>query len=92
MQAEVHSLNKRFANTKWEKYDSTEIGINKAFDIINNPKTGELYFCSNNGLTIYKDGKWTTLGKSRYKDLPSNRVYWCFQIAYSSDCCLVKDS
>ena len=65
-----------FNNSKWTKYDSTEIGINNAFDIINNPKTGEVYFCSNNGLTIYKDGKWMTLDRSKYKNLPSNRVYY----------------
>lgn len=65
-----------FDNVKWTKYDSAEIGINKAFDIVNNPKTGEVYFCSNNGLTISKEGKWTTIDKSKYKDLPSNRVYY----------------
>jgi len=63
-----------FDNTKWTKYDSAEIGIDGAYEIVNNPKTGEVFFCSDEGLTIYKDGKWTNINKSKLKDLPSNRV------------------
>lgn len=63
-----------FDNTKWTKYESTEIGIDGAYEIINNRKTNELFFCSDEGLTIFKDGKWTNLNKSKLKDLPSNRV------------------
>jgi hypothetical protein len=63
-----------FDNIKWTKYDSTEIGIDGAYEIVNNQKTGEVFFCSDEGLTIYKDGKWTNLNKSKLKALPSNRV------------------
>jgi len=63
-----------FDNTKWTKYDSTEIGIDGAYEIVNNQKTGEVFFCSDEGLTIYKNGKWTNLNKTKLKDLPSNRV------------------
>lgn len=63
-----------FDNVKWTKYDSTEIGIDGAYDIINNPTTGEVFFCSDEGLTTYKDGKWSNINKSKLKDLPSNRV------------------
>lgn len=63
-----------FDNVKWTKYDSTDIGIDGAYEIINNQKTGEVFFCSDEGLIIYKDGKWTNLNKSKLKDLPSNRV------------------
>jgi hypothetical protein len=63
-----------FDNTKWTKFDSTEIGIDGAYKIINNPNTGEVFFCSDEGLTIYKDGKWTNINQSKIKDLPSNRV------------------
>ncbi len=63
-----------FDDTKWTKYDSTEIGINGAYNIINNPKTGEVFFCSDEGLTIYQDGKWSNINKSQIKELPSNRV------------------
>jgi hypothetical protein len=63
-----------FDNTKWTKYDSTEIGIDGAYEIVNNPKTSELFFCSDEGLTIYKEGKWTNLNKSKLQDLPSNRI------------------
>lgn len=63
-----------FDNSKWKKYDSTEIGIDGAYEIVNNERTGEVFFCSDEGLTIYKDGKWTNLNNSKFKDLPSNRV------------------
>ncbi|MCD0488892.1 hypothetical protein LPB86_11680 [Pedobacter sp. MC2016-14] len=63
-----------FDNIKWTKCDSTEIGIDGAYEIVNNQKTGEVFFCSDEGLTIYKDGKWTNINKSKLKALPSNRV------------------
>lgn len=63
-----------YDNAKWTKYDSTEIGINGAYEIINNPMSGEVFFCSDEGLTIYKDGKWANINQSKIKELPSNRV------------------
>ncbi len=63
-----------FDNAKWKKFDSTEIGIDGAYEIVNNERTGEVFFCSDEGLTIYKDGKWTNLNNSKFKNLPSNRV------------------
>jgi len=63
-----------FDNTKWTKYDSTTIGIDGAYEIINNPKTSEVFFCSDEGLTIYKEGKWSNINKDKVKDFPSNRV------------------
>lgn len=63
-----------FDNHKWKKYDAAEIGIDGAYRILNQPKTGELFFCSDEGLTILKDGKWSNLNSDKIKDLPSNRV------------------
>ncbi len=63
-----------YDNSKWTKYDSTEIGIDGAYEIINNPKTSEVFFCSDEGLTIYKEGKWTNINQTKFKELPSNRV------------------
>lgn len=63
-----------FDNTKWTKYDPKEIGIDGAYEIINNPKTNEVFFCSDEGLTIYKDGKWSNINKDKVKEFPSNRV------------------
>jgi hypothetical protein len=58
----------------WTKYDPKVIGINGAYSIINNLKTGEVFFCSDEGLTIYKGDKWSNLDQSKVKELPSNRV------------------
>lgn len=63
-----------FDDAKWIKYESTEIGIDGAYRIINNPGTGEVFFCSDDGLTILKDGHWSTINKRKIKGLPSNRV------------------
>lgn len=65
-----------YNDSKWTIYDSSEIGINGAYEIVNNPTSGEVFFCSDEGLTIYKNGKWTNINKNTFKELPSNRV--CF--------------
>lgn len=63
-----------FDNLKWTKYDPKEIGIDGAYEIVNNSKTSEVFFCSDEGLTIYKNGKWSNINKDKIKELPSNRV------------------
>ncbi|RYY69546.1 MAG: hypothetical protein EOO13_09200 [Chitinophagaceae bacterium] len=50
------------------------MGIDGAYHIINNPATGEVFFCSEEGLIINKSGKWTAINKSNFSNLPSNRV------------------
>lgn len=63
-----------YNNKEWKIYDPKEIGIDGAYEIVNNPKTSEVFFCSDEGLTIYKNGKWSNLNKTIIKELPSNRV------------------
>lgn len=63
-----------FDNSKWTKYDPKEIGIDGAYKIVNNSKTSEVFFCSDEGLTIYKKGKWSNINKEKVKEFPSNRV------------------
>lgn len=63
-----------YDDKKWVKYDPKEIGIDGAYKIINNPNTGEVFFCSDEGLTIYKDGQWSNINKNKVKEFPSNRV------------------
>ena len=63
-----------FDNSEWTKYDPKEIGIDGAYEIVNNSKTSEVFFCSDEGLTIYKNGKWSNINKDKVKELPSNRV------------------
>lgn len=60
---------------EWIRHDSTEIGFNGGgYDILNQPTTKEVFFCSDSGLTILKDGKWNTINMNTVKELPSNRV------------------
>jgi len=63
-----------FDNENWIKYDTTEIGIDKAYKIVNNPATGEVFFCSDKGLTILRNGIWSNINKQKIKELPSNTV------------------
>ncbi len=65
-----------YDNKKWTMYDPKEIGIDGAYNIINNSSTSEVFFCSDEGLTIYSMGKWDNINKEKIKELPSNRVYF----------------
>lgn len=58
----------------WTRHNPKIIGIDGAYEIINNPKTGELFFCADEGLIIFKDGKWSNLNQNKVKELPSNRI------------------
>lgn len=60
----------------WVKYDSIITGISKAYDVINNTKTNELFFCTNNGLTIFKDGKWSALNAKTLNDFPFRKIHY----------------
>lgn len=64
----VYSYN----DNKWTIYDPKI--IDGAYKIINNPKSGEIFFCTDKGIIINKDGNWSSLNKSNIKVLPSNRV------------------
>jgi ligand-binding sensor domain-containing protein len=63
-------------NSKWNNYDLKLIGIDGAYDIVNNEKTNEVYFCSDKGLTIFSNGIWKTINKETVPEFPSNRVYY----------------
>jgi len=63
-----------FDDKTWTKQDPKIIGIDGAYEIINNPESGEVFFCSDEGLTIFKNGKWSNLNKTKIKEFPSDRV------------------
>ncbi|QEK51003.1 hypothetical protein FYC62_04430 [Pedobacter aquae] len=63
-----------FNDGKWTKYEENEIGIKSGYKIINNPNTNEVFFTSDKGLTILKNGKWSLINQENTPGLPSNRV------------------
>lgn len=63
-----------YDDKSWIKHDPTIIGIDGAYEIINNPETGEVFFCADEGLIIYKNGNWSAINKGKVKEFPSNRV------------------
>lgn len=60
----------------WIQHDSIQTGLTGVFSIVNIPATGELFFCSEKGLTVYKNGEWNHINMASTKELPSDRV--CF--------------
>lgn len=63
-------------NNGWKKQVEQQTGISDAYKIINNEATGELFFCTKNGLIIKSGNIWTTINKKKIKELPSDRVYF----------------
>lgn len=61
---------------KWHFYSTEQIGIDGTYNIINNKLTGEVFFCSDEGLTIYSNGVWSNINQDSVPELPSNRVYF----------------
>lgn len=60
----------------WYFHSPEKIGIDGAYKIINNERTGEVFFCSDEGLTIFADGEWSNINRDSIPELPSNRVYF----------------
>lgn len=65
-----------YGDKGWIKHDPKVIGIDGAYNIINNPETGEVFFCADEGLIIYKNGSWSVINQSKVKELPSNRIMY----------------
>lgn len=61
---------------KWNFHSPNKIGIDGAYKIINNKLSGEVFFCSDEGLTIYSNGVWSNINQDSILELPSNRVYF----------------
>lgn len=67
---EIYSYN----DLSWTKHDSIKTGVSSTFNILQNDKTKELFFCSNKGLAIYKQGVWSHINAKNTVILPSDRV------------------
>ncbi|QEE48777.1 hypothetical protein FUA48_04060 [Flavobacterium alkalisoli] len=65
-----------YDDKKWSIYTSEDIGLDGIHEVINNPNSNEIYVCSNEGLAILKNNKWSVLNKDNTKGLPSNRVFF----------------
>lgn len=70
-----------FRDQKWVKHGVDETGIDGGYNIVNQARTGEVFFCSDEGLTIYKEGSWKLINQALYPELPSNRVYYAWRDA-----------
>ncbi|WP_322969475.1 ligand-binding sensor domain-containing protein [Faecalibacter sp. LW9] len=74
----TYAMNSIYSTTgkEWTKHDPSTTGIESVYDIYTNHRTKEVFFCSDQGLTILKDNQWTSYTQKQWKDLPSNRVYF----------------
>lgn len=65
-----------FKNNIWKYHLPTDIGIDGCYKIINNQKTGEVFFCADEGLVILKNEKWDIITRKKMPELPEDKVYY----------------
>jgi ligand-binding sensor domain-containing protein len=65
-----------YNDKEWKIYQKNDIGMDGAYEIVNNPSSGEVFFCADEGLVIYQNGKWSRLDQASIKGLPSNRIFY----------------
>ena len=65
-----------YKNNNWKYHLPAEIGIDGCYNIINNSKSGELFFCADEGLITLKQGKWNILNQKNLPELPENKIYY----------------
>jgi len=66
-----------YDNKKWTVYSKENIGFDGAYSIINNNKTGELFFCTDEGLFIRKDNKWIKIIElDTIEGITSKRIHY----------------
>jgi hypothetical protein len=65
-----------YKDKQWTVYDPQVIGIDGTGEIVSNAGTGEVFFCGDKGLTVYKDGKWATFKSDTMNELTSSRVFY----------------
>lgn len=63
-----------YSNKKWATHDSLTTGFRGGYSMHFNNATEELVVSADNGVGIYKKGKWTMITRQQVKELPSNRV------------------
>lgn len=63
-----------FNDQEWTIYDPIAIRVINVYNIINNAETGEVFFCSDEGLSILKGNTWSNINKDKIDALPSNRI------------------
>ena len=68
-----------YNNEKWTKYDSSSIGIDGAYNIYNIERTGEIFFCADEGLLIYKNNTWKLISKDSIPQIPISKIYCAYR-------------
>ncbi|WP_158826360.1 ligand-binding sensor domain-containing protein [Mucilaginibacter lacusdianchii] len=63
-----------YNNGTWTLHEPKLIGFKGAGKIVNNKLSNEIFFCTSDGLIIYKNGTWNKIDQVNVKSLPSNRV------------------
>lgn len=68
----------KFDNVHWEKLDSAKVGVHTVYHITC-ADNGEILFCDDKGLVIYKNGNYKLINTGTVKEMPSNRVYHAYK-------------
>lgn len=69
----------KYDNKTWKRYDTDDIGIESANNILGNAY-GEILFCSSQGLLILKNGESELLNEKTIKEFPPDKmVYFAYR-------------
>lgn len=69
----------KYDDKQWTKITQEQTGVEGgAYNIICTPYD-EIFFCTDKGLGILKNGKWEFLLDQQIKQLPSNRIYYAYR-------------
>lgn len=63
-----------FRDGKWTALNDKEEDLKNINKIIHNPKTGEVFFTSNKGLSVWRDKRWIKINSTTIKEMLSDRV------------------
>jgi hypothetical protein len=67
---DIYSYNDKI----WTIYDQQVLGFKNTYYLFSNAKSGELFFCTKDGLHIYKEGKWSVINNDNTKGLPLSTI------------------
>lgn len=68
----------KYDNNKWEKPDSGKINLSWAYNIVAS-ENGEVLFCTNEGLVILNNDRWSKINMANTSQLPSNSILYAYR-------------
>ncbi|MFD0794225.1 hypothetical protein ACFQZX_11390 [Mucilaginibacter litoreus] len=64
-----------YDNSNWYAQSKQSLGLEELY-YLHSSKNGELFFCTKNGLHIYKDRKWSIINNQNTKEIANGSVHY----------------